>query len=475
MLYITKLALLASLALLVAGCASVPQHAGFADIREEVHARLGAKAEWRRGEAGDSEIDANIARLLAQPLTLDATVQVALINNRLLQAEYEALGIAQAELVQSSLLANPAVAFSRLEGSAIAKTTWGLELDFLALLLRAPRQRLEGMRFEHAKLRVTETVLRHAAETRRAWFELQAAEQIAKFMAEVAELTDLEAELAKRSHAAGNLSRRDLLRQQAFAEEIAAAQARAHETARAARERLNRLMGTWGEQAGWKLAQGLPEIPHALPDLSDIERWGMRQRLDVKLAQLEAETLAAGLKLTRATRFINVLDLGVETERATGERRITGPTLRFELPIFDQGQARVSKRKAQYRQSEARLYALAVDARAEIREAAQRAITTHAIALRQRDVLVPLHRQLVEESKLHYNGMLIGVYELLADARTQIDAIHAHIAASRDFWIALTDLQLAVGGRLPQDIAVAAPAPATTTTKPNQHKEHRHD
>ncbi len=471
-LIIRPMLALAALALL-AGCAGVPREAGFAEVGREAGARLGAEVAWRHGDAADAEIDARIAQLLAQPLTVDAAVQVALLNNRLLQAEYEALGVAQAELVQAGLLRNPGFGWSRQEGGAIAKASWGLELDFLGLLLRAPRQRIESMRFEHARLRVTQAVLRHAAETRRAWFEAQAAERDAAFMAQVAELAAVEAELGERSRAAGNLSRRDVLRQQVFAAEMAAALAQAREAAFAARERLNRLLGTWGGQAGWKLAGSLPELPATLPDMSGIEAWGLGQRLDLRMAQREAEALAAGLGLARDARFVNVLDLGVETERATGERRITGPTLKLELPVFDQGQARVSKLEAQYRQSEARLFALAVDTRAEIREHAQRATTAHAVAQRQRDLLVPLHRQLVEESMLHYNGMLIGVYELLADARAQIGAVQAHIAATRDFWTALTDLQLAAGGRLPQELA-AAPA-AKPAAMPHQHEEHRHD
>lgn len=461
---------LATLAAL-SGCAAMPRDAGFAEVGQEIGARLEAEVQWRRDDPGAADIDARVAQLLARPLTADAAVQVALLHNRLLQAEYEALGVAQAELVQAGLLRNPQFAWSRQEGGAISKTTWGLELDFLGLLLAAPRQRLEGLRFAHARLRVTQAVLRHAAATRRAWFEAQAAEQSAAFMAQAAELAALEAELGERSRVAGTLSRRDALRQQAFAAETAAALARAREAAFAARERLNRLMGTWGEQTGWQLPGRLPELPNALPDLAGIEAWGLHQRLDLRMAQQEAETLAAGLRLTRDTRFVNVLDLGVETERETGERRITGPTLKFELPVFDRGQARVSKLEAQYRQSEARLYALAVDARAEIRESAQRAATAHAVAQRQRDVLLPLHRQLVEESLLHHNGMLIGVYELLADARAQIDAVQAHIAATRDFWTALADLQMAVGGRLPQGIAAAAEPPALSEPS----REHRHD
>lgn len=451
------------LLLLLVGCASTPRDAGFADVRQSAEEKLGQRVEWRQGNAEDAAIDAEVKAVLRAPLTADAAVRVALLNNRRLQAEYEELGVAQADLVQAGLLRNPTFGWSREKGGDITQTTWGVEFDFLGLLLRSPQKKLESMRFEHTRLRVSQVVLKHALETRKAWFDAATAKQDADFMEKVADLASAEGELAERQRKAGNLSRRDTLRQQAFAEETAAQLARSRETAFIARERLNRLMGVWGEDAGWKLPARLPELPAAPPAFDNIEAYGLKQRLDVRMAQKEAEAMAAGLGLTRSTRFINVFDLGVETEKATGERRITGPTLKLELPIFDQGQARVSRQEAVYRQSEARLYALAVDARSEMREAYQRTATAYAAARHARDRLVPLRRQIVEESTLHYNGMLIGVYELLADAREQVAAVQNHIAATRDFWTALADLQMAVGGKLP----------GMETEKAVHHGEHR--
>lgn len=442
----------------LAGCASVPGDAGFADVQADLAQRLDETVEWRRDGVEDAEVDGRVKQLLAQPLTVDAAVQVALLNHRGLQAEYEELGVAQADLVQAGLLRNPVLGWSRQEGGGLTKTVLGVEVDFLGILLAAPQKRIEDIRFRHAKLRVSQAVLRHAAETRKGWTEALAAEQAAGFLAQVSELADAEAELGSRQRKAGNISQRDWLRQQAFAAETGVELARARQTAFAAREKLNRLMGLWGEQTAWQLPPRLPEMPEKLPQYADLESYGISQRLDVRQAQVEAEAFSAALGLTRDSRFIHVLDLGVETEKNSGEKRITGPTLRLELPIFDQGQARLSRQQALYRQSEQRLYEVAVSARSEIREAWQRAATAHRAARHARDVLVPLRRRIVEESTRHYNGMLIGVYELLADAREQVSAVQKEIDASRDYWMALADLQMAVGGKLPvADTASVAP------------------
>ncbi len=455
---------------LLAGCATVPRDAGFAEIRQQVQSRLGEDVFWLRGGEEDAAVAEQVRALLAVPLEVDVAVRVALLNHRGLQAEYEDLGVAQADLVQAGLLRNPVFGWSRQQGGGVDKVAWGVEVDFLGLLLTAPHRRIESLRFDHARLRVTQAVLRHATETRKAWFEALAAEQSAQFMRLGATLPAAEAELAERQRKAGNLGRRDALRQQAFDTEAGLRLAEAEAAAYAARERLNRLMGLQGEETRWRLPGRLPELPQPLPDYGDVESWGLRQRIDLQLAQKEAEALAAGLGLARDMRFVNVLDLAVETEKSTGEKRITGPALRFEFPVFDQGQARVSRLEAQYRQSEARLYALAVDARSEIRESLQRATTAYRIARQQRDVLVPLRRQIVDESTLHYNGMLIGVYELLADAREQVSAVQGHIAATRDFWMALADLQMAAGGRLP----ALSPPPSLPPPAENEEGRHRH-
>ena len=465
----------AALALL-AGCAAVPRDAGFAEVQAALAQRVEQSVMWWRDTAEDAEAEARIRGLLAQPLTADAAVQVALLNNRGLQAEYEELGVAQADVVQAGLFRNPVLGWMRQEGGDLTRTTWGFELDFLGLLLVRPRQRIEDIRFAHVKLRVTQAVLRHAAETRKAWYEVMAAEQSARFLQQAGELADAEAMLGERQRTAGTLALRDALRQQVFAAEVEVDLAHARQTAFAARERLNRLMGTGDEQVAWQLPSRLPLPPAEIPPYASLEADGVARRLDVQLAQKEAEAFASALGLTRNMRFINVFDLGVETEHGSGERRITGPVLRIELPVFDQGQARLSRQESLYRQSEMRLYQSAVNARSEIREAWQRLQAAHAAVRHARETLVPLRRRIVEQSALHYNGMLIGVYELLADARAQMAAVQQGIFATREYWTALADLQMAVGGRLPQP-STAGGEPAgggerMREQRSAQHEEH---
>ena len=87
--------------------------------------------------------------------------------------------------------------------------------------------------------------------------------------------------------------------------------------------------------------------------------------------------------------------------------------------------------------------------------------TAFDVAKHYRDEIVPLRKRISEEVLLRYNGMLMSVFELLADSREQVTAVNGYIEALRDFWVAESDLQMALTGRSPGGMPTlrsAAPA-----------------
>src|SRR5262245_27961728 len=92
---------------LFSGCTSVALNAGFNDVRTTVEERGGLEIYWNSGTEPDKEAAARIDALLQGKLSADQVVQIALLNNRDLQAVYSDLGVAQADLVQAGLLNNP--------------------------------------------------------------------------------------------------------------------------------------------------------------------------------------------------------------------------------------------------------------------------------------------------------------------------------------------------------------------------------
>jgi outer membrane protein TolC len=229
----------------------------------------------------------------------------------------------------------------------------------------------------------------------------------------------------------------------------------------AERERLTRLMGLWGQNVKFQLPDRMPDLPAAPRDINDAEAQAMTSRLDMLMAQKELAGLASSLGLTRATRFVNLLDLSYLHNTTPDGEREKGYEIEFQIPLFDWGTSRVAKAESLYMQAVHRAAAAAVDARSEVRESYLAYRTAYDIARHYRDEIVPLKKRISDEQLLRYNGMLIGVFELLADARDQVMSVNAAIEAQRDFWVADSALHAAMtgaGGAAPAARPSAAPA-----------------
>jgi len=452
------LAVLVSAAVL-GGCASFSPDGGFAAVEKTAKDRLGKDVQWARSDADLDSIAQRVSELLVKPLSVDDAVQVALLNNRGLQASFQELGIGEAELVQAGRLPNPGFSFGRMSQGDEREIERGLHLNLARLIAMPYIGQMEARRFEQTKGMVAMSVLSLAADTRKAYYNALAAEETVRYMRQVKQAAEASAELARRMEQVGNFTKLQRAREQVFYADAAQNLARAERAQRSTRERLTRLLGAWGSQTQFTLPERLPDLPKDVMDLPDIERTAMAQRLDVQGAKLAAEQTARNLGLTRTTRFINVLELGLVRNSSNEAPTQRGWEIGFELPLFDWGGARVARAEAVYMQTLHRAAETAVNARSEVREAYGAYRSAYDIARHQRDEVVPLNQRIAEENVLRYNGMLIGVFELLADARTQIASVNGSIQALRDFWIAQADLDMALIGK-PSLAAAAGPAMA---------------
>jgi outer membrane protein TolC len=452
------LAALSTLAL--GGCSTFSTDGGFSDVGTIARERLGKDVKWVKNERDAADVRAKVKELLASPLTADAAVQIALINNRGLQATYAELGIAESDLVQAGRLRNPGFSFARLTRGDDLDIERTFLFDVLGLITMPIRTELERQRFELTKGRVAAEMMQVAADTRRAYVSAIAAQEGVKYMEQVKLAAEASAELARRMAAAGNLSKLDQQREQLFYAEVTAQLARVRQAALAERERLTRLMGLWGSDIGFALPERLPELPAGPREIADLESQALKQRLDVQGALKEAENVAASLGLTRATGFVNVLEVGYQRNSGTSRPRQTGYEIELRLPIFDWGSARVARAEHIYMQAVNRAADIAIRARSEVREAYAAYRTAFDLARHYRDEIVPLRKRISEENVLRYSGMLISVFELLADARQQVASVNAYIEALRDFWLAETRLQLALTGKSPGALPAGGGTPA---------------
>jgi outer membrane protein TolC len=394
---------------------------------------------------------ARIAQLLSRPLTARAAVQIALLNNRGLQAAYNELGIAEAALVQASLPPSPTISLRQISGAAEIEIERRIVGDILALATLPARTEIAGDRFRQAQLRAAAATLAAAAETRRAYYRSIAAAELVGFLEQAAATAQTTSELAKRLGESGAMNKLDQAREQVFHAEITAQLAKARQQAAGERERLIRAMGLWGSDLVFKMPNALPPLPSRPRNAPTVETQAVARRIDLQIGRIELDALAKSFGLTQATRFLNLLDLS-----AVGKTTIDKPTrehirdlgfdAEVQIPLFDFGEARVREAEQTYMQAVNRLAEMAVNARSQAREAYQAYRSSYDIAAHYRNEVSPLRKIISDEMQLRYNAMMIDVFGLLTEARERIVSTTSGVEAERDFWLAAVDLDATILG-----------------------------
>jgi outer membrane protein, heavy metal efflux system len=408
--------------------------------------RTGKSAPWERDDAARDRAQKTVAALLARPLTADSAAQVALLNNRSLQASFEEIGISEADLLEAGLLENPTIAGMARFPNRPADLEGSIAADLLQLFLLPLRKRVAEAKLQQTTLHVADEALKLVAETKVALYEVQARQQILDGLRLSREAADSALDLSQRQHEAGNISDLGLTSQQAADTQSKLDFTLAAADLREKRENLNRLMGVWGREADWKAAEKLPALPAVALPPKNLETLALDQRLDLAAAKAELAGVVQSLGLTKKYRFIETLDLGVSGGRDADGKIRTGPTFQFTLPIFNQGQGRIARGEAQLRQAEDRLEALAADIRSDVRARRERVTAMHELASTYRDKLLPERVQILQLTLLHYNAMSVGAFDLLQARQSEIAAERGFAEALRDYWIARAELERAVGG-----------------------------
>ncbi|HXF47001.1 MAG TPA: TolC family protein, partial [Burkholderiaceae bacterium] len=323
-----------------------------------------------------------------------------------------------------------------------------LSIQLLDLVSWPQRNRVAAARLAQQRIEAIGDLVGVAAAARKAWIEAVAAQQALRYHRDVMEAAEAAAELARRMHGVGNFSRLQYAREQVFYADATAQLARAQHAALAARERLVRQLGLTREQAR-KLAlpDRLPDLPAAPRPATETLQFALERRLDVLGARHALEHRARLAGLTQVRSVASTLELGIARNSATGVPPQRGYEVEIALPVFDAGDALRAEVRASYLAAVHQTRQVIVDAHAAVAEAHHAYRTAYDLARHYRDEIVPLRQAIAEENLLRYNGMLIGVFELLADARERIGSVLAAIEALRDFWLADAALQTALIGR----------------------------
>ncbi len=445
--------------LLLTGCARFSPDAGMGVVETAAAGELGKDVIKITNERAEAHVARRVKALLSKPLTVSSAVQVALLNNRGLQAAYNDLGISEAQMVEASLPPAPRLGVGRLVFSGGFEIERQIVQNVLALLTLPRRREIAEARFRQAQARAVEATLRVSAEAARAYYRVVAANESVKFLVEARLSAETVSDLAKRLGETGAMTKLDQAREHVFYADIASQVAAARLRQRVERERLTRALGVWGADTSFRLPSKVARLPAKPKTLAWVEREAVGRRVDLVIARMELDVLAKELGLTRKTRFINALEVaGINTfeketkvENGSVEiEKITryGFDVDFQIPIYDFGESRVRLAEETYMRAVNRLLERAVNVRSEARESYQGYRGTFDIARHYDREVLPLRQIISDETLLNYNAMIRDLFTLLADARARILANVQAIEARRDFWLASVDLHTAIiGGR----------------------------
>jgi outer membrane protein TolC len=435
---------------MISGCAWFSPDAGMGVVATVAERELNKDVAAIRTSNEAEAVAIAVRRLLGRTLTADAAVQIALLNNRGLQAAYNELALAEAAMVEASLPPNPRISYLRRAGSNELEVERAIVADILALATLPARSEIALVRFRQAQLRAALETLRLASDARRAYYRVVAAQELAVFLAQAQSAAETAAQLAVRLGETGAMNKLDQARDQVFYADITAQLAVARQAAASEREALIRLLGLWGGNLDFKLPSALPKLPGRAQSLAGVELEAVRRRVDLQIARMELDAIARAYGLSQATRFINLLEAGYadkfEKNQEGNRIRKRGFELDLQIPIFDFGEVRVREAEALYMQTVNRLLELAVNVRSEARDAYRVYRSAYDIAGHYQREVLPLRKIISEETLLRYNAMQIDVFALLAEERQRVLATITAIQAKRDFWLASADLKAAVAG-----------------------------
>jgi outer membrane protein, heavy metal efflux system len=446
----------------VSGCATPDPGAAVDELGALVADRLPEPVVWRTGGPEDVAVDARIAALLSAPLTAESAVAVALLSNRSVQERYAALGIAQADLVQAGLLQNPMLdVMVRPSTEDGTNLEFGLVQNFVSLLMRPARQKVAAAIYEETRLGIAHELVAFAADVKAAYYAHLSARNSRDTYGAIASTAQDGADLAAAFHRAGNLSELERADHQADAEEAGLAVIDADRAVAETEIDLVEILGLSAD-VEWSMPRRLATVPDSAFVTDGLEYLALRQRFDLQALRSGLRAAADQLGLTADFRLLEDMELGVSAEREPDGAWLIGPSLEIPLPLFDQGQTRLTQAELSLRQQQDALAAKEMSIQADIRRAVAILSFSRSKAERLRDTVLPLKQNITRLTLAEYNYMLVGAFEVLATEQHENETYLEYLDTLAEYWSAHTALEAAVGGRLP------LPIEQTSQTPPSQ-------
>ena len=450
----------------LSGCASYNLNQGLDRVNRNASSFTQGELSLAKSKEERDKRLAATTQLLAKPVGQKEAVQLLLANSPAFQALLAQNWVEAANAAQSGRISNPTFAFESVVTGSESELNRFFSFGLLDLITLPQRSAIADYRVEQAQIRMTSEVVDQVTRVRQAWVRAVAAEQSYRYAGQVLASSEASAELARRMESVGNFNKLTRARHQAFYADAATQMATAKQVALSRKEDLVRLLGLDDAQAKQVvLPERLPSLPKQPMSPEDVAKQVNQERLDVQQAKAALNAAAKAQGLNRVTSLTDIelsVRRGSVSDSSTSSyssRR--GYEVGVKLPIFDWGDLQRDAMNAQTLAAANQLEATVRSAGSSLRENYAAYRTAYDISRHYKDEVIPLRKLISEENVLRYNGMLIGVFELLADSRDQMGAVIAAIAAEQQFWLADAALQATLIGR-PTSIGVAAISSTTS-------------
>ncbi len=395
----------------------------------------------------DGSIAEPARQLLAQPLTEEAAIRIALLNNRQVAAAFARLGVGVAELHQAGLLANPVLAANAKFFGGGTEIELGITESLLDVFFVGARKRVAEAEFEATRLHIAERMVGLVYDVRRAFVDIRAAVRLLEVEREVLRAAQASVDLMAELHRAGNVTDPELTSEHLGLARAKLAVARAEAGLVEAREPLNELLGLWGDAVNWTVDAALADDPTEGLDLAHVESRAIQSSLMLARVRSDATAGARRLGLVGWEAVLDPGELGLAAKREVdGGDWGLGPALGFSLPIFDSGAAREAAVTAALEVSLAEHVAGAVRVRSAARRLRERsaALADQARFIRAEEL--PKSKRLVRETLRNYNAMQIGAFGVFVARQQEIEAMQNYVKTLREAWTARIDLEELLAG-----------------------------
>lgn len=431
------------------GCSSVGEkrNAAAHGVAALVHERTGFHLE--PAEPGDGSLSAPARELLDRPLTEEAAIRIAMLNNRRVAVAFARLGVSSAELHQAGLLANPLLAANAKFFGGGAEVELGVSESLLDVFFLGARKRIAEAEFESARLKIAAELVHLVHDVRRSFASVRAAERLVEVEREVVRAAEASVELMTELHGAGNVTDPELTSEELALAQAKLALARAEAERVEAREPLNELLGLWGDSVSWSVEGSLQDEATAGLDLGQVESRAIRSSLVLAGLRAEATAYARRLGIVGWQAVLDPGEVGLAVKQETGSSDWgVGPAVGFSLPVFDTGSSRRAAASARLETALADHIATAVEIRSAARRLRERSAALSDQLRFIRGEELPRAKRLVRETLRNYNAMQIGAFEVFVARKQEIEAMRDYVAVLHATWLARIDLEELLAGSL---------------------------